>query len=316
MRAFRAVLSRVASRLAQLALPTRHLTGKTCRVLAFFLGGLTVGLLATAANASYTNVQFVLTSPTGKVTRGTFSPTPTPPTLVVGQNVTFQMTASNLYVGPSARPDWADLEAIPAGNTWVSAYIPFGTTFVSFSAAPGWTCAWQNGTAPPPSLPPVGSVGGAMSCYDPDPFRGVAQFSLTVQITSPGTIPGQAPGTILGQAQLTLYSPSFVNRPATLAIATRNGPPTVSSVAPAMGPSTYPGGPQYLPYMVTITGTGFTGATSITIGGNPLEGTTITSTTITGYLTPNHAPGPASVVVTTPLGSNPASPLFTFLSPP
>ena len=313
MRAFRAVLSRVASRLAQLALPTRHLTGKTCRVLAFFLGGLTVGLLATAANASYTNVKFVLTSPTGKVRRAF---PPTPPTLVVGQNVTFQMTASNLYVGPSARPDWADLEAIPAGNTWVSAYIPFGTTFVSFSAAPGWTCSWQNGTAPPPSLPPVGSAGGAIECNDRNPFLGVAQFSLTVQITSPGTIPGQAPGTILGQAQLTLDSPSFVSLPATLAIATRNGPPTVSSITPAMGPSTYPGGPQYLPYMVTITGTGFTGATSVTIGGNSLEDITITSTTITGYLTPNHAPGPASVVVTTPLGSNSASPLFTFLSPP
>ena len=179
MRALRAVLSRVASRLAQLALPTRHLTGKTCRVLAFFLGGLTVGLLATAANASYTNVQFALTSPTGKVTRGTFSPTPTPPTLVVGQNVTFQMTASNLYVGPSARPDWADLEAIPAGNTWVSAYIPIGTTFVSFSAAPGWTCAWQNGrTAPPPSLPPVGSVG-----------QSEISASLTAGFASPSPMP-------------------------------------------------------------------------------------------------------------------------------
>lgn len=306
MRAFRADLGRVASRLAQL-------TGKTCRVLAFFLSGLTVGLLATAANASYTNVHFVLTSPTGKVKR-TFPPTP--PTLVVGQNVTFQMTASNLYVGPSARPDWADLQAIPAGDTWVSAAIPFGTTFVSFSAAPGWTCSWQNGTAPAPSLPPVGSRGGTISCADPHPFLGVAQFSLTVQITSPGTIPGQAPGTILGQAQLTLYSPSLVNLPATLAIATRSGPPTVSSVAPAMGPSTYPGGPQYLPYMLTITGTGFTGATSVTIGGSPLGDLIVTSTTITGYLSPMHTPGLASVVVTTPFGSTSASNLFTFQRPP
>jgi hypothetical protein len=313
MRAFTAELSRVPSRLARLALITCHLNGKTCRVLAFFLGGLTVGLLATAANASYTNVQFVLTSPTGKVTRAF---PPTPPTLVVGQNVTFQMTASNLYVGPSARPDWADLVAVPAGNTWVSADIPFGTTFVSFSAVPGWICAWQNGTAPPPSLPPVGSVGGAMSCYDPNPFRGVAQFSLTVQITSPGTIPGQPPGTILEQAQLTLYSPSLVNLPATLAVATRNGPPTVSSIAPAMGPSTYPGGPQYLPYMVTITGTGFAGATSVTIGGNPLDALIVTSTTITGYLSPMHSPGSASVVVTTPFGSNSANNLFTFQPPP
>jgi hypothetical protein len=294
MRAFRRDLSRAASRLAQLALPSRHLIGKPCRAL--FLGVLMVGLLAPAADARYTNVRFGGISSPAKVAG-----------VVVGQNLTLRMTVANLYASPSSRSDWSDLEAIPAKEMWFQVVLPLNTTFVSFSSAPGWSCSGQGVAVPAPPLPPVGSTGGNMSCWNPNPFLGVAQFSLTVQVISVGTI--------TGYAQVTLYYPSTVTLPATLAIAARNGPPTVSSITPATGPATSPGGAQFFPSMVTITGTGFTGATSVTIGGTPLTGLSVTGTTITGELSPIHTAGSASVIVTTPLGSNPPNNLYTFVAP-
>ena len=81
--------------------------------------------------------------------------------------------------------------------------------------------------------------------------------------------------------------------------------PTVSNVSPATG--TTAGGTS-----VTITGTGFTGATSVTIGGSAATAVTeVNDTTITAT-TPAGSAGTASVVVTTPAGTNAANTLFTY----
>jgi phosphatidylethanolamine-binding protein (PEBP) family uncharacterized protein len=87
--------------------------------------------------------------------------------------------------------------------------------------------------------------------------------------------------------------------------------PTVTSVTPSSGPST--GGTS-----ITITGTGFTGVTDVTVGGNSL-GTggylVVNATTIT-LNTPAGVVGPASVVVVSSSGSNPANTLYTYLPAP
>lgn len=84
--------------------------------------------------------------------------------------------------------------------------------------------------------------------------------------------------------------------------------PTVTSVSPSAGPST--GGTA-----ITISGTGFTGATDVSIGGNSL-GTggyvVVNSTTITAS-TPSGVVGPASVIITTPGGRSHANTSFTYL---
>jgi hypothetical protein len=84
--------------------------------------------------------------------------------------------------------------------------------------------------------------------------------------------------------------------------------PTVTGIVPASG--TILGGTA-----VTITGTNFTGATSVTIGGTAATIGTVNATSITAT-TPAHAAGPASVLVTTPGGTNAPNTLYTYATTP
>jgi uncharacterized delta-60 repeat protein len=85
-------------------------------------------------------------------------------------------------------------------------------------------------------------------------------------------------------------------------------PPTVASVSPALG--TALGGNT-----ITVTGTGFSGATAVTIGGNPAAFTVVNATTLTATTPPGDA-GSASVRVTGPYGTSAANALFTYVMPP
>ena len=86
--------------------------------------------------------------------------------------------------------------------------------------------------------------------------------------------------------------------------------PTVESIAPANGTSF--GGTN-----VTISGTDFTGATGVTIGGNAATNLSVVNATTITCTTPSGSAGAASVVVTTPLGANASNTLYTyFMVPP
>ena len=84
--------------------------------------------------------------------------------------------------------------------------------------------------------------------------------------------------------------------------------PTVTGVSPSSGSTL--GGTS-----VTITGTNFTGATAVTFGGNAASGVTVVNNTTITATTPARAAGTASVVVTTPGGSNAANSLYTYVTP-
>ena len=86
-----------------------------------------------------------------------------------------------------------------------------------------------------------------------------------------------------------------------------SAPPTVTSISPNSGSTE--GGTA-----ITITGTDFTGATAVTLGGTAaIDVTVVSSTTITAT-TPAGSAGTASVLVTTPEGTNAANTLFTYLN--
>lgn len=87
------------------------------------------------------------------------------------------------------------------------------------------------------------------------------------------------------------------------------GPPTVSGISPSSGPIT--GGTS-----VTLTGTYFTGATGVSIGGETATNVSVVSQTSLTCTLPAHAAGTASVLVTTPEGTNGANTLFTYVVPP
>lgn len=81
--------------------------------------------------------------------------------------------------------------------------------------------------------------------------------------------------------------------------------PTVTAIAPATGPTL--GGT-----VVTITGTGFTAASTVKFGANPATAVTFNSTTSLTATAPAGAAGTASVLVTSLAGSNAANTLFTY----
>jgi hypothetical protein len=63
---------------------------------------------------------------------------------------------------------------------------------------------------------------------------------------------------------------------------------------------------------VTLTGTGFTGATNVTFGGTDATNRTVVNATTITCTTPAGTAGAKSVLVTTPAGTNAANTLFTY----
>ena len=82
--------------------------------------------------------------------------------------------------------------------------------------------------------------------------------------------------------------------------------PSITSVSPSSGPSS--GGNT-----VTITGSGFTGATSVTFAGASAASFTVVSDTSITAVVPAGSLGTASVIVTTPQGPNGANTFYSLV---
>ncbi|MGE3165736.1 MAG: beta strand repeat-containing protein, partial [Planctomycetota bacterium] len=90
---------------------------------------------------------------------------------------------------------------------------------------------------------------------------------------------------------------------------TFDAPPTLVSIAPTSGSPL--GGT-----VVTLTGTAFTAATSVTFGGTPAASVTFVNATTLDATTPAHAPGAVDVAVANAGGTATLSAAFTFAAPP
>jgi formylglycine-generating enzyme required for sulfatase activity len=86
-------------------------------------------------------------------------------------------------------------------------------------------------------------------------------------------------------------------------------PPTIATVSPNVGPST--GGTT-----ITITGTNFTGATSVKVGTKFATGLVVVNPTTITAVTPVNTTGPKSVSVTTPGGTATLTNGYTYVAPP
>lgn len=89
---------------------------------------------------------------------------------------------------------------------------------------------------------------------------------------------------------------------------TPSTPPTLTSISPNTGATS--GATR-----VALTGTGFTGATSVILGGAPARNVTMVNATTITCDTPSRIVGPVNVMVTTPGGVNAANTLFTYITP-
>lgn len=134
--------------------------------------------------------------------------------------------------------------------------------------------------------------------------------SVAFVVTNDTTITATAPAHAVGTVDVFVTTPLGTS-PNTAADNYIYGDlPTVTLLSPVTGPIA--GGT-----VVTITGTGFTGATSVTFGGTAAVFTVTNATTISATA-PAHAAGTVDVLVTTPSGTsaNVAADNFTYTSGP
>ena len=134
---------------------------------------------------------------------------------------------------------------------------------------------------------------------------GVAVTSFTV--VNDTTITGTTGAHAAGLVNVTVTNPGGTGTGTGLY--TYYNTPTVSGISPTSGPIA--GGTS-----VTLTGTNFTGATGMTVGGVALTGfTVVNDTTITGT-TGAHAAGLVDVAVTNPGGTGTGTGLYTYITTP
>jgi hypothetical protein len=132
-------------------------------------------------------------------------------------------------------------------------------------------------------------------------FGSIAATAFTV--LSDGAILASAPAAAPGTIDVTVTTPSGTSSTSSADhfTYTTASPPAVTGVSPASG--NILGGT-----LVTITGSGFTGASEVDFGGNPASGLTVNSDSQITVTTPPHPAGTVDVQVVTPAGtSGPAS---------
>ncbi|MEQ1751251.1 MAG: IPT/TIG domain-containing protein, partial [Prosthecobacter sp.] len=134
--------------------------------------------------------------------------------------------------------------------------------------------------------------------------------ATTVSVVNATTVTCITPAHAAGSASVSVITPGGSNGANTLfTYVTPLSTPTVTAISPTSGSTA--GGTN-----VTISGTKFTGATGVTIGGSAATSVVVSNATTITCITPAHATGPASVLVTTPGGTNAANILYTYISPP
>ena len=138
-------------------------------------------------------------------------------------------------------------------------------------------------------------------------FGGTDAASFTV--VNATTITAVTPARAAGAVSVVVTTPAGSNTANSFFTFITPPAPTVSGVSPSSGVNT--GGTS-----VTITGTEFLGATSVTFGGTAATNFTVVNSTTITATAPAGATGAVSVVVTTPSGSNPANTLYSFVPPP
>jgi len=175
--------------------------------------------------------------------------------------------------------------------------------------------------APPPAPPTVSTVnpasgapiGGTTVTITGTAFTGATGVTIggnaatAVTVVNDTTITATTPAGSTGTASVLVTTPNGTNAANTLF--TYLAAPTVTGISPHAGPLS--GG-----QVVTITGTGLTGATAVTIGGTAATNVTVVNSTTITATVPAGSAGTASVLVTTPNGTNAANTLYTYLAAP
>jgi hypothetical protein len=135
-------------------------------------------------------------------------------------------------------------------------------------------------------------------------FGNQAAPSITVNSDSQVTAVSPAASSA-GTVEVTVVTPTGVSNPSPVEEFTYVAGPTVGGISPSGGPTT--GGTQ-----VTITGSGFMGASAVSFGGTPATSFTVNSDSQVTATSPAGAAGTVDVTVTTVYGTSTTSPADQF----
>jgi hypothetical protein len=161
------------------------------------------------------------------------------------------------------------------------------------------------------------------------PLTGTAAGGTAVTITGTGFTGATAVSfggtaattfTVDSDTQISATTPAHAAGVVDVSVTTPNGTSTVPGLftylpipdVPVVILVTPPIGSPAGGTSVTITGTGFTGATAVSFGGTAATSFTVDSSTSISATTPAHPIGPVSVSVTTPGGTSTVPGLFVY----
>ena len=308
-------------------------------VASFTVNGAGTSITTTTpAGTAGSTVNVVVTTPAGPGTgAGLFTYATVPPTVTAisppsgttlgGTAVT--ITGTNFTGTPTVTiGGTAAASVIVVSSTSITAKTPAGTgtnvpVIVTTTAGPSLAADLYSYVTTVPPAPPAPTVtaisppsgttaGGTPVTITGANFTGATSVTIggntatNVTVVSATSITATTPPGALGAADVAVTTPG----------GTGTGPglytyvtvaPTVTAISPNTG-TTQGGTP------VTITGTNFTGATAVTIGGTAATSFTVFNATTITASTPAHAAGAVNVVVTTPAGSGTGTNLYTYVA--
>jgi hypothetical protein len=228
--------------------------------------------------------------------------------------VTIGGTAATAVTVVSATSITATTPAGSAGTASVLVTTPGGTnsanTLYTYQAGPAVT-SLSPSSGPLAGAQAVTLTGTGFTGATAVTIGGTAATAVTV--VNATTITATTPAGTAGTASVLVTTPGGTNTANTLY--TYQAGPTATAINPSSGPLA-------AGQSVTITGTDFTGATAVTIGGAAATAWTVVNATTITATTPAGPAGTASVLVTTPGGTNSANTLYSYvvgsvtLSPP
>ncbi len=206
--------------------------------------------------------------------------------------------------------------ASPAGTGTVDVTVttPGGTS--ATSAADHFTYA---GTPTVTSISPTAgpTAGGNTVTINGTNLTGATAVhfgsaaATNVAVVSAAQVTATAPAGTAGTADVTVTTPGGTSATSANDHYVYTNGPTVTAVAPTAGPLAGA-------ISVTITGTGFTGATAVTFGATAATGFTVNSSTQITATAPAESAGTVDITVTTPGGTSPATNAdrYTFAAAP
>jgi len=258
----------------------------------------------------------VVSPDTGSINGGT-TVTITGKNLTGASSVTFNSTAATIVGTPTDTSITAITPAHAAGNATVNV--------TTFSGAKGYKAkidAFKFASGP--SITSISPLNGTISGGTEVTIRGTNLGSATLVAFGgiPATnwsgmsndtwIQARSPASTAGAVDISVITPSGSATSPTKF--TYIGVPTITSISPAAGMANSTTD-------VTITGTSFTGVSSVTFGGAPATNMVFVNDTTINATAPSHVAGAVSVQVNTPNGAGfgtftyVAAPTFTSISP-